>query len=119
MIRLTQAVVDTAIVPAGSRGWLRAVVVMHLKLAFSKDWACRGGMSPKSFCPARLWVRLHHPSARLRDLVQGATKCHGCDAFAPVIPVNEEASEAVIGRPLVGLGLVLTPRLTSVDLISR
>jgi hypothetical protein len=44
-----------------------------------------------------LWIALNDTTARLRDQFQGSTKCNGCDAFAPVVPVDEEASEAVIG----------------------
>lgn len=54
-----------------------------------------------------LRIRLHHATARFRDQVEGTTKRHGCDAFASVVPVDEEAGEAVIGRLLRAARVVL------------
>jgi hypothetical protein len=59
-----------------------------------------------------------HTPARLRDQIQCTTKRHGCDAFAPVVPVDEEASEAVIRR-LVETCVVLLQVVNARKLLRR
>src|SRR5215468_142987 len=54
-------------------------------------------------------IALHHAAARLRNQVDGTAQRHPCDAFPPIVPVDEDAGDAIVGR-LVGAGrLVLLP----------
>jgi hypothetical protein len=65
-----------------------------------------------------LWIRLHHTTTGLRNQVQGTTKRHSCDALAPEVPVDEEASEAVVGL-LVEACVVLLPVVNVRKLLRR
>src|SRR5262245_14302147 len=64
-----------------------------------------------------LRIRLDHPAAGLCDQVQGSPKRHGGDALAPVVPVDEEAGEAVIGRLIEARGVLL--QVVDVGKLSR
>src|SRR6478672_2003758 len=44
-----------------------------------------------------LRIPLHLATARLRDQVEGTTKCDTCDAFPPIVPVDEDARDAIVG----------------------
>ena len=44
-------------------------------------------------------IALDHAAARLRDQVEGSTNRHGCDACPPIVPVDEDARDAIRGLP--------------------
>ena len=45
-----------------------------------------------------LRIALHHAPAGLRDQVEGAPKRDTCDAFPSIVPVDEDAGDAIVGR---------------------
>ena len=45
-----------------------------------------------------LRIALHHTTARLRDQVDGTTKRHTRDPFPSIVPVDEDAREAIVGQ---------------------
>src|SRR6266498_3724296 len=47
-----------------------------------------------------LRIALHHATARLRDQVEGTTKRDTCDALPSIVPVDEDAGDAIVGRRL-------------------
>src|SRR5206468_3964522 len=66
-----------------------------------------------------LRIALHHAAARLRDQVDGAAKRHTCDAFPSIVPVDEDARDAIVGW-LIGAGrLVLLPVMDVRELFRR
>src|SRR6478672_2235756 len=50
-----------------------------------------------------LRIALHHPTARLRDQLEGSAKRHARDACPSIVPVDEDARDAIVGR-LIGAG---------------
>src|SRR6266704_1341403 len=66
-----------------------------------------------------LRIALHDAPARLRDQVEGATKRDTCDAFPSIVPVDEDARDAIVGR-LIGAGrLVFLPVMDVRELVRR
>src|SRR6266576_4623593 len=66
-----------------------------------------------------LRIALHHAPARLRDQVEGTTKRDTCDAFPSIVPVDEDARDAIVGR-LIGAGrLVFLPVMDVRELVRR
>src|SRR5260370_38512812 len=59
------------------------------------------------------------PPAGLRDQVDGTTKRPSCDAFPSIVPVDEDARDAIVGR-LIGAGrLVFLPVMDVRELVGR
>src|SRR5215831_1261743 len=66
-----------------------------------------------------LWIALHDATAPLRDQLEGAAKRHTCDASPSIVPVDENARDAIVGR-LIGAGrLVFLPVMDVRKLIRR
>src|SRR5919198_4712763 len=45
-----------------------------------------------------LRIAFYHATARLCDQVEGTTKRHTCDASSSIVPVDEDARDAIVGR---------------------
>src|SRR6476469_10531540 len=43
-------------------------------------------------------IALDHAAARLRDQVDGTAKRHPCDSFSPIVPVDEDARDPIVGQ---------------------
>src|SRR6478736_8965607 len=66
-----------------------------------------------------LRIALHDAPAVLRDQVEGAPKRDTCDAFPSVVPVDEDARDAIVGR-LIRVGcLVFLPVMNVRELVRR
>src|SRR5580765_6325298 len=66
-----------------------------------------------------LRIALHDAPAVLRDQVEGAPKRDTCDAFPSVVPVDEDARDAIVGR-LIRVGcLVFLPVMDVRELVRR
>src|SRR6266699_3850578 len=66
-----------------------------------------------------LRIALHDAPARLRDQVEGTTKRNSCDAFPSIVPVDEDARDAIVGR-VVGAGrLVFLPVMDVREFVGR
>src|SRR4029450_8558953 len=66
-----------------------------------------------------LRIALHDAPARLRDQVDGATKRHTCDAFPSIVPVDEDARDAIVGRLVRAGRLVFLPVMDVRELVGR
>src|SRR5215204_5385612 len=66
-----------------------------------------------------LGIALHHATARLRDQVEGTTKRHTCDAFPSIVPVDEDARDAIVGRRIRAGRLVILPVVDVRELLGR
>src|SRR4029079_16412063 len=64
-----------------------------------------------------LRVALDHPAACLRDQVDGTTKRNAGDAFPSVVAVDEDAGEAVVGKLLHAIRLVVLPVMDVRELV--
>src|SRR6266511_2946956 len=56
-----------------------------------------------------LRITRHHAAARLRDQVEGTAKRDTCDAFPSIVPVHEDAGDAIVGQLLRAGRLVILP----------
>src|SRR4029453_3575963 len=66
-----------------------------------------------------LRIPLHGAPARLRDQVEGATKRDTCDAFPSIVPIDEDARDAIV-EGLIGAGrLVFLPVVDVRGLVRR
>ena len=54
-------------------------------------------------------IALHHAAAVLRDQIEGAANRFLCDAFPPIVPVDEDARDAIVGQLVRALRLVVLP----------
>src|SRR6266545_3865978 len=66
-----------------------------------------------------LRIALHHATARLRDQVEGTTKRDTCDAFPSIVPVDEDARDAIVGRLIRAGRLVFLPVMDVRKLVRR
>src|SRR5512133_1606960 len=66
-----------------------------------------------------LRIALHDAAARCRDQVDGATKRDTCDAFPSIVPVDEDARDAIVGRLIRAGRLVLLPVMDVRELVRR
>src|SRR5512133_271126 len=66
-----------------------------------------------------LRIALHHATARLRDQVEGTTKRHTCDAVPSIVPVDEDARDAIVGRLIRAGRLVFLPVMDVRKLVRR
>src|SRR6266571_5489520 len=66
-----------------------------------------------------LRIALHDAPARLRDQVEGTTKRHTCDAFPSIVPVDEDARDAIVGRLICAGRLVFLPVMDVRELVWR
>src|SRR6266540_7466107 len=66
-----------------------------------------------------LRIALHHAAARLRDQVEGTAKRDTCDAFPSIVPVDEDAGDAIVGQLLRAGRLVILPVVDVRELLRR
>src|SRR6185295_15133009 len=66
-----------------------------------------------------LGIALHYAPARLRDQVEGTTEGDSCDAFPSVVPVDEDARDAIVGQLLRTGRLVILPVVDVRKLVGR
>ncbi len=66
-----------------------------------------------------LRIALHHTTARLRDEVEGTTKRHTRDAFPSIIPVHEDARDAIVRKLFRSVRLVVLPVVDVRKLVRR
>src|SRR6185436_17659965 len=66
-----------------------------------------------------LRIALHDAPAGLRDQVDGALKGDTCDALPPIVPVDEDARDAIVGRLIHTGRLVFLPVMDVRELVRR
>src|SRR6266496_2370504 len=66
-----------------------------------------------------LRIALHDAPALLRDQVEGTTKRDTCDAFPSIVPVDEDARDAIVGRVIRAGRLVFLPVMDIRELVRR
>src|SRR5436190_11097826 len=66
-----------------------------------------------------LRIALHHATALFRDQLEGTTKRHTSHAFPPIVPVDEDACDAIVGQLLRAGRLVILPVVDVRELLGR